>query len=58
MDAQKQNLVGHWQLDGNAIDQGPIVIMIENHRTQLCWNLFMANPEILPMLDAIGWTNP
>lgn len=39
-----------------AIDQGPIIIMIENFRTQLCWNLFMANPEIDPMLDAIGWT--
>lgn len=41
-----------------AIDQGPILIMIENHRTQLCWDLFMANPEIQPMLDAIGWTSP
>ena len=41
-----------------AIDQGPIVVMIENYRTQLCWNLFMANPEIQPMLDAIGWTSP
>lgn len=41
-----------------AIDQGPILIMIENYRTQLCWNLFMANPEIQPMLDAIGWTSP
>jgi len=41
-----------------AIDQGPIVVMIENHRTQLCWNLFMANPEIQPALDAIGWTSP
>jgi hypothetical protein len=30
--------------------------MIENYRTQLCWDLFMANPEIQPMLDAIGWT--
>ncbi|MEN6424925.1 MAG: glucoamylase family protein [Phycisphaerales bacterium] len=41
-----------------AIDQGPIVVMIENHRTQLCWNLFMSNPEIQPALDAIGWTRP
>jgi hypothetical protein len=38
-----------------AIDQGPIMIMIENYRTGLCWNLFMSNPEIAPMLDAIGW---
>ena len=38
-----------------AIDQGPIVVMIENHRTGLCWRLFMSNPEIAPMLDKIGW---
>ena len=39
-----------------AIDQGPIVCMIENYRTGLCWRLFMSNPEILPMLESIGWT--
>ncbi len=38
-----------------AIDQGTIVPMIENYRTGLCWNLFMSNPEIQPMLDAIGF---
>lgn len=38
-----------------AIDQGPIVCMIENYRTGLCWRMFMANPEIAPMLKAIGW---
>jgi hypothetical protein len=38
-----------------AIDQGPIVAMIENNRTGLPWSLFMANPEILPALDAIGF---
>jgi hypothetical protein len=53
------NLSQDWFAPGYvAIDQGPIVIMIENYRTQLCWNLFMANPEIQPMLDAIGWTSP
>jgi len=53
------NLTQNWFAPGYvAIDQGPIVIMIENYRTQLCWNLFMANPEIQPMLDAIGWTSP
>ncbi len=41
-----------------AIDQGPILIMMENYRTQLCWGLFMTNPEIQPMLDAIGWRSP
>ncbi len=39
-----------------AIDQGPIIDMIENYRSQLLWNNFMANPEIQPMLDAIGFT--
>jgi len=38
-----------------AIDQGPIVVMIENYRTGLCWRLFMANPEIGEMLRRIGW---
>ncbi|HBG26782.1 MAG: hypothetical protein A2Y10_05520 [Planctomycetes bacterium GWF2_41_51] len=38
-----------------AIDQGTIVPMIENYRTGLCWNLFMSNPEIKPMLESIGW---
>lgn len=38
-----------------AIDQGPIVCMIENYRTQLCWRMFMSNSEIDPMLRSIGW---
>lgn len=38
-----------------AIDQGPIIDMIENHRSGLLWNRFMANQEIQPALDAIGF---
>ena len=38
-----------------AIDQGPIVIMIENSRSALIWNVFMSNKEIYKALDAIGW---
>lgn len=38
-----------------AIDQGPIIVMIENYRTNLCWNLFMSNHEIWTMLENIGW---
>lgn len=38
-----------------AIDQGPIIAMIENYRTGLLWDLFMSNPEIQPALDAIGF---
>ena len=29
-----------------AIDQGPIIVMIENHRSRLLWQLFMSCPEI------------
>ena len=50
------NLDRNWYADGwLAIDQGPIIAMIENARTGLCWRMFMANPEIAPMLKAIGW---
>ncbi len=38
-----------------AIDQGPIVLMIENARTALLWDHFMANPEIAPTLAALGF---
>lgn len=37
-----------------ALDQAPITVMIENHRTGLIWNLFMANPEVAPMLEKIA----
>lgn len=39
-----------------AIDQGPEIIMIENYRTQLFWNLFMQNEDIQNGLDALGFT--
>lgn len=29
-----------------AIDQGPIIVMIENYRTGLLWDLFMSCPEV------------
>ncbi len=38
-----------------AIDQGPIIGMIENYRTGLLWKNFMLNKEIQPALDAIGF---
>jgi hypothetical protein len=38
-----------------AIDQGPIIDMIENYRSELLWTHFMANPEIAPALSAIGF---
>ena len=39
-----------------AIDQGPAVIMIENYRTGLLWNLFMSCEEIQEGLNALGFT--
>ncbi len=38
-----------------AIDEGTIVPMIENYRTQLCWDLFMSNAEIDSMIKKIGF---
>jgi len=38
-----------------AIDEGPMVAMIENYRSGLCWRLFMRNEEITRMLQAVGW---
>jgi len=41
-----------------AIDQGPIVVMIENHRSGLLWNLFMQIPEIQEGLKKLGFESP
>ena len=41
-----------------AIDQGPIIVMIENYRTGLFWNLFMKIPEIQAGMKKIGFTSP
>ena len=41
-----------------AIDQGPIVVMIENYRTGLIWRHFMSAPEIRLALDRLGFRSP
>ncbi len=41
-----------------AIDQGPIVAMIENHRTGLLWKLFMSCPEIQKGLKKLNFQSP
>jgi hypothetical protein len=38
-----------------AIDQGPEVVMIENYRTGLLWNLFMSGKDINNGLSALGF---
>ena len=40
-----------------AIDQGPIIIMIENYRTGLLWDLFMSAPEVETAMTTLGFTN-
>ncbi|MCB0633221.1 MAG: glucoamylase family protein [Saprospiraceae bacterium] len=39
-----------------AIDQGPMICMIENYRTGLLWELFMNAPEVKNGLDKLGFT--
>jgi hypothetical protein len=41
-----------------AIDQGPIIIMIENYRSGLLWNLFTSCPEVKAGMLTLGFTAP
>ncbi len=41
-----------------AIDQGPIVVMMENYRSSLLWNLFMSCPEVKAGMLNLGFTSP
>ncbi len=41
-----------------AIDQGPIIIMIENYRTQLLWNLFTSATEVKTGMRNLGFSAP
>jgi hypothetical protein len=41
-----------------AIDQGPIVVMIENQRSGLLWKLFMSAPEVQAGLRRLGFSSP
>jgi hypothetical protein len=41
-----------------AIDQGPEIIMIENYRSGLLWNLFMSCPEVKNGMTSLGFTSP
>jgi hypothetical protein len=46
---------GWYDTDELGIDQGPIVIMIENYRNQRVWQLFMQNPEVQRGLQRAGF---
>ncbi|HEX7880091.1 MAG TPA: glucoamylase family protein, partial [Candidatus Eisenbacteria bacterium] len=39
-----------------GIDQGPILAMAENHRTELVWRTMRKNPHIVRGLKAAGVT--
>jgi hypothetical protein len=41
-----------------AIDQGPIIVMIENFRSGLLWNLFTSCPEVKAGMIALGFSAP
>jgi hypothetical protein len=48
----------NWYADSYlAIDPGPIVVMIENYRSGLFWNLFMNIPEVQNGLKKLGFTS-
>ncbi|HWZ13707.1 MAG TPA: glucoamylase family protein [Mucilaginibacter sp.] len=41
-----------------AIDEGPIVVMTENYRSGLLWNLFMSCPEVKTGMKNLGFQSP
>jgi hypothetical protein len=57
MDAFK--LQSNWYSNTTlAIDQGPIIVMIENHRSQLIWNLLSNCSEVKRGMKTLGFTAP
>ncbi len=47
---------GWWASSYIAIDQGPVIVMIENDRTGLLWDLFMSCPEVQDGLDKLEFS--
>jgi hypothetical protein len=45
-----------WANSNIAINEGPIICMIENYRTGLLWNLFMSSPEVKQGLTKLGFS--
>lgn len=51
------NLTEGWTASSSlAIDQGPIICGIENHRTELLWDLFMSAEEVQSGLDLLEFS--
>ncbi|MFW6119503.1 MAG: glucoamylase family protein [Petrotogales bacterium] len=50
------NVDANWYSEDNiGIDQGDIILMIENYKTGLIWELFMKNPSIQSAMGKIGF---
>jgi hypothetical protein len=47
---------GWFDIDYLGIDQGPILLMAENARTNFVWNLMKRNPHIRRGLQRAGFT--
>lgn len=51
------NLPARWFANSYiAIDQGPIIVMIENYRTGLIWNLMMQDEDLQNGLTKLGFS--
>ncbi len=47
---------GWYDVDYLGIDQGPILIQIENHRSELIWEVMKKNPYVRRGLERAGFT--
>jgi hypothetical protein len=57
--ADSFNASRDWIAEGHlAIDQGPIVVMIEHYRSGLLWSLFMRCAEVQHGLRRLGFESP
>ncbi len=54
--SNKTSPEGWYDVDYLGIDQGPIVLMIENLRNELVWNVMKKNPYIVSGLKRAGFT--
>ncbi len=53
------NLTNNWFANSYlVIDQGPEIVMIENMRTGLLWNLFMSCPEVKSGMKKLSFQSP
>jgi hypothetical protein len=47
--------VGWFDTDWLGIDQGPLLAMAENHRSELVWRVMRTNPHVVRGLRAAGF---